>query len=674
MKFSYTLLKKLVPQVRSKSELMEKLTMFAFEAEEAGGNTIEIKLPPNRYDASSHLGIANELSAIYGKKLSDYNLKYATNKETSGKANFSVKIEDKNLCSRYIGQYFENLKTGPSPKWMQEILIECGQRPINNIVDIMNYVMLETGQPLHAFDFDKLNQGIKNIIVRRAKKGEKFTTLDNQKFDLTEDTLLIADNKIALAIAGIKGGKIAEVDNKTKRIIVEAANFDSTNIYSTSRKLNLVTDASARFSRRLSPELAQLGINRAGELLKEIVKAKPGAVMDIYPKKQPKKILKFELGKFNSFIGVDFDIKTAKKYLDLLGFAVKNATASDFIVEVPPQRMDIENSADLFEEVVRLYGHDNLKSKAPHIRITPSGFEDTIVLKDKIRKILTGLGVNEVYNYSFIGKDASKIGEGYELVELENPISNDFKFLRPNLSLNLLRSVQSNGRFFDEIKLFEAGSIFFKIKPNKELNQINSLGIVLASKNKETFFELKGLVAGMFDGIGISDYLFAEISKEDWAFDFTRKFLNTDETLKIKVEGEKIGFLGKAKAIEDLNKWHVSVMELDLEELLKLVVEAREYKPLPKYPSVVRDISILAEPDEKIGEIMQAIQEADIKNIEDVDLIDEYYNEKLLGGKRSLTFRIVFQAQDKTLTDNEVNKEMEKIISTLKKQFKVEIR
>ena len=675
MKFSYKLLKQLVPQIKSQNELVDKLTMHAFEIDSVKGDTIDIKLPPNRYsDAGSHIGIARDISAILGRKFRGLTRIKTRINADKREAQFRVEIKDKNLCPRYSAQYFENIKIGPSPKWMQDVLKTCGLRPINNVVDIMNYAMLETGQPLHAFDFDKLtttNRQLTTILVRMAVKGEKITTLDDQEYKLDKDILVIADSKKPLAIAGIKGGKVAEVNKNTKRIIVESANFDATNVYKTSKHLSLSTDASIRFSRNLSPELAIFGLNRAGQLLEKIAGARAGQTIDAYPKKQPKKIIKFSVERFNNFIGTNLDFKTIKKYLENLGFTIKvtadqltNSPISQFLVEVPPLRTDIEFFEDVAEEVARLYGYNKLKSVPPTTHLKPSGFEDQIVLKDKIRKILASFGLIEVYNYSFISEKDGRTGWGINeknLVELENPISSQFQYLRPSFYTNLLKNISDNSRFFDRVAIFEIGKVFYQ---TRNIEEKLLLGLAISSKEKETFFELKGIISKLFKKIGLTSFSFAEPE---------------ENVLTVKSGNE---FLGEIKKVYDAPKHHISLAQIDLEQLLKLAEGEYEFKPLPKYPSVMRDLSIAVSDLQKVGEIMQEIQLANRQYIEDVDLIDEYeltrndaeLNAELRGKTISYTFRIVFQASDKTLTDAYVDSQMDKINSILKNKFKATIR
>ena len=677
MKFSYTFLKKLVPEIKNPKALEQLLSLYSFEVDSIEGKTLDIKLPANRYgDAASHWGIAREIAAAMSVPFSEQRAietLLAKTVATPGKLPFSVIIQDKDLCPRYIGSHCVDVKVTDSPKWIKDVLIECGMRPINNVVDIMNYVMLETGQPLHAFDYDKLEG--QQIIVRRAKQGETITTLDDQHVTLTPDMLIIADAKHPLVIAGIKGGKRAEVDRHTKRVVVESANFDPVSVYKTSRAIGILTDTSARFSRTLSPELATLGTLRAKMLLQEMTKMTCKGAIDVYPKKQSKHVVKFELAACNAFLGTQFDAKTVRNTLESLGFILspidkKTPVATgNFLATVPTLRTDIEHPHDLFEEVARLHGFDNLRPAAPHIRLVPSGFEDDVTLKDKARRALVALGLDEVYNPSFVsehfgGHDADIRSE---LVALENPISKEYAHMRPTLAAGLHGNIISNSRYFDDIAIFEIGRVF--ARHNKNIRENNMIGIVLASKNKDRFLELKGLLHEWFKRIGLNDVIMRE--DEDREPRFAGAYINEHELLYIGSDDEHLGYMATMRGLPV--KWHGSIVELDMALLTKLVVAEHEYIPLPKYPSIVRDVSVLVSVDKRVGDIMQAIQEADIRHIEDVDLIDEYEDAKL-DRKRSLTFRIVFQADDRTLTDAEVNKEMEKIVALLRKAFSAEIR
>jgi len=668
MKFSYSLIKNLVPKLRSKSELAEALNMRAFEVEGVSGDTLEINIQPNRYsDAASHLGIAREAAAILNLKLQIP--KISSQMELKQKPeNFDVLVRDKDLCPRYTAQYFENVGIKSSPDWMQKILKDCGLRPINNVVDTMNYVMLEVGQPLHAFDADKIKGS--RIIIRKARAGESIISIDGEHYKLEPDTLVIADSDPPAggpqAIAGIKGGKTAEVSAATKRIIVESANFDPVSIYKTSKKLNLVTDASIRFSHGLSPELAIYGLNRTAELLREVVGAEPREIFDSLVKPQPRRVLKFNLQKFNDFIGSELTQKQVDGFLVRLGFK----SAGKDLWEIPDFRTDIQNHEDLAEEVVRLFGHDVLKPKPPQVAIRPSETDELISFSDKVKKILTGLGLDEIYTRSFISReDADNFGFGARVQELENPVSSEFMFLRPSLTPNLFKAVQSNARYLNEVNIFEVGKVFYK--DGSKVAEKLFLGVILASREGKNFFELKGLGDELLTGLGLVDYAMVEPGKSDWAKSFTAGYLKDDSCLKIESDSVLFGYLGEFE--HDFKDWHISVLEMALSDLLPLVRGEEEYEPIPKYPSVMRDVSLLIDSSVRIGDVIQAIQLSNQKLIYDVDLIDEYADEKW-GNLGSVTLRIVFQAEDRTLRREEVDEEMGEIISLLQKRFKARVR
>lgn len=670
MKFSYALIKKLVPALKNKSQLIEALNVHSFETVDAGGDVFDVSVPPNRYsDSASHLGVAREAAAVL-------NLRFEYKKIRSldiPKSNLlKINIKDEKLCRRYAAGYFSNIKIKSSSPEIKKILTDCGLRPINNVVDIMNYAMLETGQPLHAFDADKLERTAKGkgqIAVRRAKNNEIIETLDNAVFKLNSDVLVIADAESPLAIAGIKGGKKAEVDDKTKNIIVEAANFDSVNIYRTSSFLNLKTDASIRFAHGLNPASVDMGLEAAARLLKKETNAKLIAVYDSQTGVPPKKIIEFDVQRFNKLIGVDLYSAQAADYLRRLGFFIKTdikhlIEKNSFLAEIPLIREDVENFEDLVEEVVRLFGYDNLKPAAPSVILQSAESDDIVILKDQLKRYLIGLGFSEVYNYSFISEKEKNKGDFWDgsAPEIANPISSEFQFLRSNLAIRLLKNIADNFRFLDEVKIFEIGKVFNKEKESYRL------GLALVSKNKETIFELKGAIAELFEKIGLSDYFTSDIGN-------TLGFLQKSAALRLESDHSVIGYLGKAN-MEMLNLpagGYVSLAEIDLDKLLALIEGERSFKILPKYPAVARDLSIIVNRSYRIGEIMEILETSAFKYAEDIDFIDEYESKEFGEDRQSLTFRIIFRSNERTLEDGEINLEMEKIVKILEDKFQAEI-
>ena len=657
MKFSFSLLKKMVPGLGSAKDFAEKFNACGFEVEDAHGDTIEIKLPANRFaDASSHWGIAKETAAIWNVKIKSP-LKTIINLPSRG--GLSAKIEDTKLCGRYAVRAFEIKQNGASPKWMQDILRTCGLRPINLVVDVMNYVMLEVGQPLHAFDAEKLaGEKGKKIIVRRAKRGEKIQTIDEHNYELDKDVLVIADNERALAIAGIKGGKYSEVKHDTKHIVVEAAYFDSINIFKTSRRLKLLSDASVRFSHGLHPELVGIGLDRATMLLKELADASLIDTFDLYPKKIGSEIIDLSIAKLNAVLGTELSASNVVSYLSRLGLRAKPKSRDVLRIDVPPLRRDITSQEDLMEEVMRLHGVLNIKPKAPFNELQPTEYQDEIQLKDTARNVLTGLGLNEVYNSTFISERAASAWPSpkpanMSFIELENPIAEDKKYLRPSLLSGIIRNIEDNFRFFDEVRLFEIGKVFYDLKGKTKEEW--RLTLAIAPKKGSAFLELKGVLGELLERVGLTDYTLRP------AGDY------------VVVESDH-HVLGSLRPITVDKKYTASVAELNFGELLEVVEGEKEYEPLPKYPDVTRDISLLVNRDVRVGELLEVINNVSTKYVEDVDLIDFYEDPNLSEEKKSLTFRIVFQAEDHTLTDAEAGDELQKIIEALRGKFEIEVR
>ncbi len=627
--------------------------MHSFELESINGDTLEIKLPSNRYsDASSHIGIARELSASLGLPFKSP-IKEMIN-APMGRGLLGIRVEEKELCRRYSGRYFELKKIGTSPIWLKKILKSCGIQSINAVVDIMNYTMLVTGQPMHAFDADEVKG---KIVARRAKRGEKITTLDGKHIELNPSTLLIADEERALAIAGIKGGRGAGVTQKTRKIIVESANFDPTNIFKTSREIKLQTDASLRFAHDLSPALSGAGMDFATMMLVALgAKLKDG--VDIYPKKASDKLVSFDLNSYEKLTGERTNEKEAKKYFEALGFGFAGKK-----VRVPAWRTDVSEFEDLAEELTRFLGYGRLASEPPRVAIRPVADDLEFSFGNKVKESLARMGLDEIYNPSFYGEkeDAdfkeSFFGASAEALELENPIAENRKYLRKNLTAWLLKNAEWNSRFFEKIRVFELGKTFALVggKTSEKL----VLGILAAGKkDKDGVLEVKGYLSELLRSLGATDFFFGPSLKN---------------LLKLVVNGKDVGFIRQFSSVPGAKQWVAAAAEVDAGALSEMVSEEHGYKPLPKYPEVVRDISIVCDSAVSIGDIVEEISLASEELIDDVDLVDEYWDEKF-GSKQSLTFRIVFRSDERTLGDEEVNAETAKIIDGVRRKFGAEIR
>lgn len=664
MKFSFSLFKKLAPSVKNPQDFAERFSLHAFEVEGVKGDTVEINIPANRYsDAASHLGIARLWTAIAGGSAERVRVQMKTMKSVHRGARVNVRIEDAPRCPCYSALFLEVRGVHESPQWLKDVLFACGLRPINAVVDIMNYVMLEVGQPLHAFDVDKLAhiKGKPEVIVRRARADERMTTLDGVELTLAGEDLLIADAKGPLALAGIKGGKRAEVGSETKHIVVEAANFDARSVYRTSRRLNLMTDAALRFGHGLSPVLVEWGVRRAAELLQEVCGGRVLEWVDAGARKLQPTVLKFEIDAFNRLTGLALKELSCLALLRRLGFSVRGK-----LVTAPPERLDISIPEDLFEEVVNLYGYENLPAAPPRVHLAPAQVDDTAQMKREAREVLAGFGLSEVYNYSFVSeREARDVSEGlaHAPVALQNPIAEDKAFLRPSLAPGLIGNLRDNLRFFDSVRIFEIGKVFWEA--NGKVQERLMLGIALAAKegkkDGEPFSELKGFLEEFLEAMGIVEPFMPPHA-------FSLPFLNRGGSVRIESDHAALGYLGT------LHGMRGAIAEIDLDELLKIEREENAFRPLPKHPAIIRDVSLLVDRDARIGEMMQAMEDADARHLENVELFDEYEDERLGEGKQSVTFRLVFRAEDRTLTDHEAGQELEKIVAALKEKFDAEVR
>jgi len=657
MKFSYNWLQSFFNKKLPRPEkLAEVLTMHSFEVEDVGkfgkDFILDIDVLPNRTDCYSHFGMAREISAILEQKLKDekWNLK----EDKNSKAENFASIQVVSGCQRYSARIIFDARVGESPDWIKERLEVCGIKSINNVVDITNYVMLELGQPLHAFDLEKIEG--KKIIVRFAKKGEKILTLDDEEYDLDKDILVIADSKKPIAIAGIKGGKETGISEKTKIILLESANFEPVIIRRGSIKLDLKTDASMRFSHGLDPNLTEIAANRAAYLISKICGGKVAkGILDYYPEKVLPKKIKLEVGKVESLLGTKIPKGKILKILKSLGFKVNKK----FIVEVPTFRRDVSIQEDLIEEIGRIYGYEKIEKKFPPKK-NPEIFWENFV-----KDVLVSLGFTEIYNYSFLSKeDIENFGFEKEAIEIENPASASYQFLRPSLIPGLIKNVQKNQAEFSEIKIFEIGKIFKSKKEKKAL-----AGVITGEK----FFEAKGIIDALLKKMGISNFYFDfyEPTPEESKISIWQ----IKKSAEIKIDGEEVGFLGEiSKKI--LEKYKITdkivAFDIDFEKLANLATEEHEYEPFSIYPAIVRDISVLVPKDVLVEDVMNVIEETAGKLIRDIDLFDIYG--EIEEDRKSLAFHIIFQLKERAILPEEVENAFQKIVENLEKNPNWEVR
>ena len=672
----------------SSRELAEALNRFAFDTElTENPEVLEVKVQSNRVsDASGHIGFSEEVARILKTKIARSKPVFKKS-PISIEPKLAVTVADKKLCRRYLAAYCEDLKINVSPKWMQQRLAACGLRPINAVVDILNYVMLEYGQPLHAFDYDKLGKA-KNqaqIIVRRGKVGEKITSLEDKSYKLIGTELLICDNQQPLALAGIKGGKAVEIHKNTKRIVIEAANFEPVAIRLTAKQLGLKTDASWRFENDLSPELAQVALERSCQLVQEIC---GGAVaknfIDIYPGKERPRIVRVTKSEIEKILGVVVPLKEFERILGTFSEKVQKEKGGVYKLIVLPQRRDIRLREDVAEEVMRLYGCDKIPATQPLAAVRIPQFDVSAATAEFFQDNLVKLGFNETLNYSLISEAETKVFRfaPQVIVRVANPASELYSYLRPGLLVGLLRNLKLNLKFSAGMKIFEIGKVFSKRNHGNEYIPKEQMQLELVAAGlpacagkpaqaggkdgQQQFFELKGAVENLLAQCGLTqeDYEFKKedllpYAKGESASLILRSALSSQAGGKTQ-----IGVLGNLDS-RILSQYGIDCpvahAELGFEFL---PVKPRKFTPFSKYPFVTRDLSVFVPSATTIGEVENFIRSGASKLLVGLEVFDVF--EK--SGKSSLSFHLVFGSMVRTLTDTEVQVEMKKIISLLAKQ------
>lgn len=682
MKFSYNWLKEFAKFKESPQKLAELLTLHSFEVEGAEkiGNdwVLDVAVLPNRVaDVSGHAGMAREISAVLGKnpKSEIRNLKQIINSKNSNLKIFEIKIENTDDCRRYVGIVMDGVKVKESPEWMRERLELCGLQSINNLVDAANYVMLETGQPLHVFDYKTLNSKLKNlktIFVRRAKKGETITTLDNQRLELSPEILVIADLEKPLAIAGIKGGKDSGVSDKTNSIIIEAANFNPARIRRGSKMLGLKTDASFRFEHDLDPNLAEDAAWRLAELIREVAGGEVKEISDMYPMKTvPQKIiLKPEY--VDDVIGDAISPRLIEGYLVRLGMEIEKKN-SEWLVAVPTLRRDITSPEDLIEEVARLHGYNSIKARSPETLLHPALANDEHIWEEKIRDFFKGAGFVEAYSYAFTGeKEIRDFGDSYEgYVELENPISPDAQYLVKHSLFKYARMLEQNLRHSADVRLFAVTKDFaWKGKGVEERRELIAVLAKRGKEGKDEFFEMKGVCDNLLRSLGITDYRYGDTTNYKLQT-INFGFYHPHRFAEIKIGDESIGEIGElhpAIAERIKLKARAVLLHLDFEKLWRPAEHEREFQQISKFPAVTRDIALIAPRNEKIETMQNVIETAGGELLADVDLFDYFEDFDKKTGKTSVAFHLVFQSDERTLKDEEVEKLMQNIEKSLREK------
>jgi phenylalanyl-tRNA synthetase beta chain len=640
-----------------------------------GGDDVvfEVEITPNRPDALSHVGIARELAALQGKPLK---LPTSIWKAGKGEIPCQITIKDTQGCSRYLGKNFSEVKVGPSPAWMVQRLNTCGIRAINNIVDITNYVLLEWGHPLHAFDLEKL--GGKEIVVRRAKEGEKIEALDEKTYDLKTSDLIIADNKVPVAIAGVMGGQGTGVTESTTHILLESAVFDRVTVRNTSRRLNLISESSYRFERGTDAQTAADASLRAAQLIMELAQGKPGSAKDAFPRKPKKATVPLRHKRLNQLIGCDIPKVQTEKILKSLGFAPKKSKTG-WTCTVPAHRKDILEEYDLVEEVIRLYGYDNPPDTLPSLN--PGIIPETQAPLDLVHltQSLKGLGIHETMTSSFsslplcLGFDVKES----ETIELLNPISQEETIMRPFLVGNLLKAVQRNIYFQrDSVRLFEIGKKFIKNPANQEPIEKTVLSVILYGLSRNTYWKSKSSAVDFFELKGITTLLNENFGSpvQIHTRENLKSFLHPYQCFELYRNGKSVGWGGMFNPVLQHDwdfKFPCAILEWDLE---RISLPQPTMSPLPRFPMVERDLAILVNKNLSWDKIHQAVTDAEKGILEDAYPFDIFSGGQLDIQKKSVAFRVHLRHREHTLSDAEINSTMDKIKKSLANRCGAEFR
>lgn len=676
MKVTYNWLKDYVDIKDSPEELAHLLTMAGLEVtslEKKGNDFIlETEVTPNRPDWLSVIGVAREVAAITGKKLKTP--KSIIQGLQSKDPRISIEIKDKKLCPRYSGRVIEGVKVASSPEWIEGRLKSLNLRPVNNIADITNFCLLETGQPMHAFDYDKIKGA--RIVVRCAKKDEEITTIDNVKRKLSPDTLIIADEEKPIAIAGVMGGLNTEVGPGTKNILLESAYFNPISVRRTSRKLGLISESSYRFERGVDVESIVEASNRATVLIKKIAEGSAKPLVDKGAKKAKPKTISYDIEKTNSLLGVKIPGSKAKSIFNSLGFKV-TGSSNKLKVKIPCFRRDLNSEVDLIEEAARIYGYEKIPATIPEMVSQPRRKDTSRIIQENIRQMLIASGLTEVVTYSLISKKALKkfSPEEKDTIAVVNPLSAEQEVMRPTILIGMLGAILWNlNRKVSSLKFFELGNVYYKNKNN--FDEKLSLVITLTGnfidtwrqKRKADFFSIKGIIEAVLCRLGVRDISF---EKENVPY------LLRSESASLKVNGEKIGVAGKItpKLLSrfDIDE-DVYTAELRIDKLLSSMKLKKSFKPIPKFPSVKRDISVLLDSAVPASRIISAIKETGISSIAKIEVFDEYHGKQIPKGKKSLSFSILYQDRNKTLTDAEVDQVHSKVKEALTQKFSAQFR
>ena len=635
----------------------------AIEALGLNDVVFEYEITSNRVDCFSVVGIAREAAATFGKKFQPPVVTKTGNAEDVNDY-IKLTVKDSDLCPRYCARVVKNIKIGPSPKWMQRRLASVGIRPINNLVDITNYVMEEYGQPMHAYDLDTIAD--REIIVRKAAKGEKFTTLDGQEREMDESVLMICDGEKSIGIAGIMGGENSMITDDVQTMLFEAACFDGTNIRKSSKKIGLRTDASGKFEKGLDPNNAQAAIDRACQLVEELGAGEVvGGMVDVYGKKKEPVRVPFDQDEINSLLGTNISKEEMIGYFKKIDLEYDEETNE---VIAPTFRHDLFRMADLAEEVARFYGYDNIPTTLPKGEATTGKLSFKLRVEEVARDIAEFCGFSQGMTYSF---ESPKVFDKLmipadsplrQTVEIMNPLGEDYSIMRTTSLNGMLTSLATNyNRRNKNVRLYELGNVYIpKALPLTELPE-ERMQFTLGMYGDGDFFSMKGVVEEFFEKVGLH-------KKETYDPNAGKPYLHPGRQANIIYDGKVVGYLGElhpdvADAYGIGTRAYVAV--IDMPEIVERASFDRKYTGIARFPAVTRDISMVMPKDILVGQVEEVIEKKGGVYLESYALFDLYEGAQIKEGYKSVAYSIVFRAKDKTLEDSEVSESMDRILKAL---------
>lgn len=624
----------------------------------------EYEVTSNRVDCFGIIGIAREVAATFKKEFNPPMIKETGGSKDEAKDYISVEIQDPDLCSRFVARVVKNVKIGPSPLWMQRRLAACGIRPINNIVDITNYVMEEYAQPMHAYDLDDIHGN--KIIVRRGKEGEEFQTLDGQIRKIDPSILMICDEQAPVGIAGIMGGENSKVTDEVETLLLEAACFNGTNIRLSSKKLGLRTEASAKFEKGLDPNTALEAMNRACCLIEELGAGEVlGGVVDVYPKVRKESKVAFCPDRTNQILGTNIAKETMIEYFERVDLKYDEKTGE---VIIPSWRQDVESQADLDEEVARFYGYDNIPTTLPKGQATTGQLTLKLRIENIARSLAEQFGFSESLNYSFespkvfdkllIEKDSNL----RNTVVISNPLGEDFSIMRTSPLNGILQSLSTNyNRRNKNVRLYELANIYLpKSLPLTELPE-ERMQLTLGMYGEGDFFDLKGVIEVFLEKIGLKDLIIYNPNTD-------KPFLHPGRKAEIIYQEKVIGYLGEVHP-EVLDNYEIGtrayIAILDMPEIIKKASFDVKYEGIARYPAITRDLSMVMKKEILAGDIETIIRNKGGKLLESYHLFDIYEGEQIKEGYKSMAYSITFRDKERTLQDKDVTLVMEKILKEL---------